>query len=224
MDQQNTNEKKSLLGNALSFAFNGIFENILAWLLMWINFFGFLVAGWICFGIVGYGLKLIDDSVASKEITPVNAVVWLASLTVLIFAMTYLFGLWLGFTRTLIQFYDTHIVKFRPVWSVSKVISLLFMGNLLTVLVALGCIAFIIPGIMVYLRSMFAIYFLIDKDLGALASLQASWELTRGKYNLMLGLAILTSLVWLIPIVGWLGSGLMMVYVYRRLEKESQLL
>ncbi len=223
---ENPNKKKSLLGDALLFAFNGIFENILSWLWMWLSFFGFALLGLVGLVITFVGLKIIIGMMApgleSVRVSPGFFI--LGYSLVFIIAMTYIFGLSLAFMRTLIQFYDTHVVKFRPVWSVFKVFSFFIMKIVLWLLIGLGLIAFIIPGILVYLRSMFAVYFLVDKDLGPFASIQASWDLTRGKYNLLLGLAIITFLIGFIPIIGWLGAGLITVYAYRALEKESRLL
>ena len=44
----------------------------------------------------------------------------------------------------------------------------------------IGLVCFIIPGIIILIRLTFSIYYLIDKDMGPIEAIKASWKLTRG--------------------------------------------
>ena len=99
-------------------------------------------------------------------------------------------------------------------------------GILVGLLVILGFILLIIPGIILGLGLQFYNYFVIDKDAGAVESLRMSWNATKG-YKLYLAwfglvllgvnllgiLLLIVGLIWTVP-----TSMIATAYVYRKLS------
>lgn len=87
---------------------------------------------------------------------------------------------------------------------------------------------FMIPGIVLLIRLMFFMYAIVDRGMGPVKSLTASWEMTQG---VTMDLVLLFLLCFVINIVGLipLGLGLLITvpltslayaYVYRKLEQR----
>lgn len=221
----NRDEKIGLIRKALLFAFDGVVEHAVSWLVVWLSFFGYLLLGGIVTAlVVGAGIKIVD-LLMSNEVSILAILLFMVcAIAFMLLAIGYGLGLLLGITRTVIQFYDTHVVQYKPIISVSKIFALLAASFLQSLLIGLGLALFIIPGIMAYLRCMFTLYILVDKNLGPVESIQASWNLTRGRYDIMLGFAIVTMLLYMIPLIGWLMASLMTAYMYRELERTQNLI
>lgn len=94
------------------------------------------------------------------------------------------------------------------------------------VIVVIGVILLIIPGIIFGIKLQFAPYLVIDKNLGPLAAIKASWALTRGSVVNLFLFGILIGLIYLLGIivvgVGLLAAipvtGLALAGVYRKLS------
>lgn len=211
--------QKSLISAAVSFAFNGIFEHMLSWLMVFFRMLGFGLLGVIVIGLlVGLGVFLTF----SQELSAFYFIT--ATSIAAIGTMFYGPSLHLGFIRTILQYSTTHEITFSPYFAMRAIAVFVISTFCIMILFGLGLALFIVPGIIVYLRTMFTTYFILDNHLGPIAAIQASWELTRGRYNLILGLALICALINIIPFVGWLMSSLMQVYVYEELRKEARLL
>jgi uncharacterized membrane protein len=97
---------------------------------------------------------------------------------------------------------------------------------LVSIIVMIGMVFFIIPGIFFGIRLQMYTWAIVDKQVGPLEALQLSWDMTRGSaWNLIL----LGLLLGLINMLGLLAIGIGMVvtgplamiatgYVYRQLE------
>lgn len=96
-------------------------------------------------------------------------------------------------------------------------------------IVGLGSLALIIPGIILAIRLQFCIYFVVDKDAGPIAALKHSWAITRGSARnlflywlvligvVLLGLlALVIGLLWAVPTVMVAGA-----YVFRKLASQT---
>ncbi len=222
---------RSLIGDSLSFAFNAIFENILPWIGMCFAFLGFTILGYMVFGIVAaityatLGIWIYPDEINISVLTPPSFPEALFFLLIMIgvvwFFFTYSASMILGFIRTMLNFYNTSVVRFRPLFNPRQVASCIAAHTIIIVLMMGGFLLFIIPGIIVLLRTMFAIYFIADKNMGPFEAINASWDLTRDKAGVLLGLSIIIFLINLVPIVGWLMTSLMKVYVYEELGNPS---
>jgi len=100
---------------------------------------------------------------------------------------------------------------------------------LYAILVTVGVILLIIPGIILSLSLQFYTYLIIDQNLSAFNGLWRSWEITKGSRWKLFGLALLLGLInmagflllgvgllWSIPI-----SMLSIAYVYRTLNRPA---
>ncbi len=103
-------------------------------------------------------------------------------------------------------------------------------GFLYSILVGIGCVLFIIPGIYWGIKYMFYYFFIVDEDCGPIEALSESGDLTDGyKWKLLL-LLILVSIFgisgYLIVGVGVLVTGpistLVLLSVYKQLKKIQQ--
>lgn len=90
----------------------------------------------------------------------------------------------------------------------------------------IGLVLFIVPGIMVELAFSMALYIVIDKEVGPIAALKASYHVTKGhRLNLLIFIALLVVLNMLGALLAGIGllvtipvSLLALVWVYRWLE------
>ena len=137
----------------------------------------------------------------------------------------------LGYLKNLFQALDGEEPQFSAYGQMSrKVFALLFAYILYTVIVALGLVLLIVPGVYVGLRWVFAPQIIVEENAGALSSLRRSWEITRGTtrqvFKLVLagcGIMLLGHLAFgigiflAIPLVH-----LMMCAAYRRLIIRGQ--
>lgn len=98
-----------------------------------------------------------------------------------------------------------------------------------TVLIAIGTVLLIVPGVIIAIGLMFSLFYIVDKDMGVFEALGASWNATKGSrltLFLFLLLAILLAIVGSIP----LGLGLFVVgpvvygamaYIYLKIGGET---
>ena len=100
---------------------------------------------------------------------------------------------------------------------------------LFSLLLIVGLICFIIPGIYLYLRFQFFAQFIVDENAGIIESLKKSWNLTEG-HELSLFLLMLAQLLILIIGVVLFLVGLLVAYplvimsqcyVYRLLNRQA---
>lgn len=69
------------------------------------------------------------------------------------------------------------------------------------ILIVLGYLSFIIPGIILHISFQFAGYFIIEKKMGPIAALKASWQICDGARMQLFLLAIVS---YFITIFGWM--------------------
>jgi uncharacterized membrane protein len=99
---------------------------------------------------------------------------------------------------------------------------------LVSIIVMIGMLFFVIPGIILGIRLQLYTWVIVDKQVGPLEALQRSWEITRGSaWNLFL-LGLLLGLVNILGMLA-LGVGVLvtgplsmvaMGYAYRQLESS----
>ena len=116
------------------------------------------------------------------------------------------------------------IVYYKPI--VKYVLASIASG----VIVFVGFILLIIPGIILAVRLQYATYLIVDKNLGPIEALKTSWKLTRGNtwnlffFGILLGLINILGVVCLV--VGlFVTVPLGMVattFVYRKLLLQSE--
>ena len=137
----------------------------------------------------------------------------------------------LGMIKSMIAFADGRKPVIGELFSCfDKRIGTVFAASLLYgLMVFLGTLLLIVPGIILGIKFMFFSYFIVDKNAGIIESFEKSAALTSGsKTNIFL----LALLLWLVNAAGalCLGAGLVVTiplsmvavaYVYRKLEGGS---
>lgn len=102
-------------------------------------------------------------------------------------------------------------IDVNQVFERSKSLFLPFLGVLILsgLAIVFGLIFFIIPGLAALFFFALATYIVVDKKLGVIESLKASYELTKAKWQWVAALFIVQfalSLVSYIPLIGWIIS------------------
>jgi hypothetical protein len=106
--------------------------------------------------------------------------------------------------------------------------SMLALMLLQGMLIGLGYMLFIVPGVILALGLYFSAYLVIDQRMGAVDAMKASWKLTTGRkgevFVVMLVFGLISAVCGMIPFVGhFIGYSLMMLgvsIVYLRLMGE----
>ena len=210
---------------------NGKAAIAFGWRTAWKNILLFLGIGVITF-LISFAVDALSTAVS--ELTEQQSLNALTGLT-LIFVVIAIDTVWqvfysLGLSRLALDFIDTGKSTFGRVFSQG---ALLWRGlgvTLLTLLiVVVGFLLLIIPGIIWSIKYSMAMYCLVDKKLGVKESLKMSAELTRGVkwqlfgFWLVLGLinlagflALVIGMVITVPL-----TMLAQAHVYRHLTKQA---
>jgi len=148
---------------------------------------------------------------------------WLKLFITGLLALFLLLGFGLGYTKFMLDFYDTGTARVSVLFSeLIRSPKVFIAGVIYLTLMLLGFVFFFIPGIILMLRLIFFVFAIADKNAGPLAALRTSWLMTRG-YTWQLfaislvifALASLSTAVFLAsPIVAFVHT-----CVYRRLPK-----
>ena len=124
---------------------------------------------------------------------------------------------------------NAQAVRFEDLWAPQRAVSFILASLLVGVIVVIGLILLIVPGIMWALRYCFVPYLVMDKGLDVTAALSESATITYGHKWQLLGLGCLIALLNILGavclLVGLLVtipvSGLAMVNAYRTLSKTA---
>jgi uncharacterized membrane protein len=85
-----------------------------------------------------------------------------------------------------------------------KLVTFFFASMLTCVLVLAGLIALILPAIYIGIRLQFFTFFILDKNLGAVDSLKASWKLTEGRFFDLLGLWFVSLILNIVGLIAFI--------------------
>lgn len=142
-------------------------------------------------------------------------------LAVLFFTIV-LVGLVIGFLRIVLDVVDTGNSTVSRILSCFHMVPRFFAASIMgTIVIGLGLIFFIVPGIILMLRLYCFPYYIIDKNMGALESLKASFRATKGLVWDLLGLNILAAgIASFIPVFGIPVACFMLAGVYRVLPRH----
>ncbi len=136
----------------------------------------------------------------------------------------------MGAIRIVLDIYAGKEVKYGGIISERSLWWKFILAEILTaVVVAVGLIFLIVPGVIAAIGFFFVQYIVIDKKLGPVDALKDSWRLAKGhKWNLFL-FAVLIILVNIAGLIA-LGIGLLVsvpvsflatVYVYKWLDRQD---
>ena len=150
-----------------------------------------------------------------------------------VYAVAWLFAMvvTLGVMRMSLRFVDEERGELVDLFAkIPLIIPYLIASIIVGIIVMIGFCLLIIPGIYLALRLQFFGWAIVDKELGPIAAIQESWEITQGSAG---NLFLLWWLLLFVNVAGMLalGIGLLvtspltlvaMGYVYRKLERSTE--
>lgn len=162
-------KKSSFIADSISFAWNSVWKNVSYWVLLVLIWFGYSIV-----------------------INFVNTIP-LVGIFVGWFLQAW-FGM--GVLMLILSFVDGNKASYKILWSTpEKVLPYLGLSFLQGLIVAVGTILLIVPGIIWGLTYMFAPYVFVDQKLGVMDSLKRSGEITKGRKWELFGFVILLMLI-----------------------------
>jgi uncharacterized membrane protein len=184
--------------------------------------FGFFIGLVLLFGV----LTIIPQFIVKS----VGDVVWL-TVILAIAAQLFQYFLAVGMIKTMLSIVDGGQPEIGELFSGGPVFVPYVLGSILYgIAVGLGILLLVLPGIYISLAFALYGYVIIDKGLGPIEALKASYAITKGVMWKLLGFFLLISLL---NVVGALlvGLGLLITapvsvvaiaYVYRQLSSQTQ--
>ncbi|MCK5632588.1 hypothetical protein KAH94_02485 [bacterium] len=133
-----------------------------------------------------------------------------------------IFGLFLGFMRIVLDLYDNGSSSVKRLFSCFYLLPKAIVATLIFILlVFVGFLFVVVPGIYLAVRMRFFMYYLIDKNLGPIECLKKSYRATKGFGWDVFALMTLQSLLMsVLPAIGFYSGCLMMVAAYKKLPKK----
>lgn len=211
MEQLDSMKKKSFnIGEAVGFGWNTVKKNLL-----------FFVGLQLILGLTSYVPSILEKLISKDQ----GMLIFLISLALWVLQI----GVSLGFLYIALKFVDGKKAKFSDLFSQFNP-GLLFNYFITSLMVGLltvgGFLLLIIPGIILMIRYNFYEFILVDKNIGYIQGLSASWKITKGNFwklclfgltlvgiNLLGLLALFVGLLVTIPL-----SMLATAYAYRKLS------
>jgi uncharacterized membrane protein len=199
-------EERLDVGGAISYGWRMMVDNILFFVLL---FLIFLVVTGIFYGIGGAFIKY-----------PV--------LTTIMYVIGFLVTVYIhmAIVNISLKIYNEEKADFRDIFTASRFFWRFLLADILyNLMVTIGLVLCIIPGIYFGIKYHFFGYIIIEQDMGVLDSLKKSWQITNGAWWDLFLLAIL---LWLIALAGVIlcGVGVLfawpiifmaVVYAYKRI-------
>lgn len=137
----------------------------------------------------------------------------------------------LGMINVYLRVLDGDEAKISDLFSATKQMFTYVMGNFcFNFLLFWGYLCFIVPGVIVSIAVQFYSYFIVDKEIGPIESIRASWIASRGArlniflmvvlFHLLRGLGGLMFFIGLIPVN--MVIGLATAEIYRQLLRNTE--
>jgi hypothetical protein len=138
-------------------------------------------------------------------------------------------GLYLGFNKVGLALRDRGNSSVKELFSCFGLVPRAFVALLVySIIVTVGTMLFIIPGIIAFLRLSLFPYFIIDKNAGAIESLKMAYKATKNHVWQAFALCVAVAIITILLRISWVGniavipfSALVYVYFYRSLVAQG---
>ena len=190
---------------------------------------GLISQFWLLVGLI-IGFTIVYSLLLIFTVPAKGETIGISSIIVCILSLFLLCLFMMGYLKNCLQTLDGEEPQFSAYGQVSrKLLSFLVAYIILGIIITIGVILFIAPGIYLGLRLQFFYAFIVDDDAGIIDSFKRSWNITKG-YSLKLFILFLIML--LIYIIGYLAViigifvaipliVLMYGYTYRKLTAPA---
>jgi hypothetical protein len=184
---------------------------------------------WILVGLV-IGYTIIGLLLSLFQPTSIDTIT-ISGIAVCMVALVFSYVFGLGYLKNLFQALDGDEPQFSAYGQQSRRIITYFLASILyAVVVSVGLMVFIVPGIYLAIRLQFYTMSIVEEDAGIISSLKRSWEITKGHggrlFLLLLvctGLGLLGVIAFIIGIfIVYPLIGLMMCHVFRKLTVSTE--
>lgn len=136
----------------------------------------------------------------------------------------------IGMVRVVLNVYENKALKFENLYEDWRLIGWYILGGIINgLLVILGLVLLIIPGIFVAVRLSMWPYIMLEGESNSIEAIKKSWKLTEGKVLKLIGLYLVQFLVVLLGIIALLVGvviampviSLSLVFVYKKLTESA---
>lgn len=173
--------------------------------------------------IISFTLSIFSSPVTSEGLSGLTTGVILMNLLSIILGCIFA----LGYVKNVFQALDGDEPQFSAYGQQARKILTYFVSDiLLCLIVCIGLVLFILPGIYLAVRLQFFTAIIVEENGGIISSLKKSWEITNGQFVpllllffTMLGIIILGTLLFVVGLFVAIPLIFMMyAYVYRKLS------
>jgi uncharacterized membrane protein len=181
---------------------------------------------WILVGLfIGYTILVLVLSMLLAPAMGSGSIAGGIIVNLILYAAALVFML--GYIKNLLQALDGEEPQFSAYGQQARKIGTYFVAEIIvSILVCIGLVFLIIPGIYIALRLQFVVLFIVEEDAGIIESLQKSWDITKDQVLPLFLLALTTIGITIVGLI-CLGVGifvaapliyLMLCCVFRKLN------
>lgn len=170
-------------------------------------------------------ISLISDKISKEIGDPLGGIIG-------IIIMVLLWWLYIGYVRMALTAYSGGMIKINDLYSGKWPMLLQFaIAAVLTgIIVAVGIVLLIVPGIIAQVGLLFGAFFVVDKGMKGIDAMKASWNLTKGhRMDIFWAFLVLILLNFAGLLLVGLGllvtvpvTALALTHLYRELDKKIQ--
>ncbi len=206
-------EKNFSIGGFFSAAWEKIVNSLLATFIIYsiAVFIAMILTTIIFFIFEHYVLHIPVHTTQASLATSSSSSSGLAVVSSFIYSIIFLFILSffkIGFIRVLLDIAKEKAIYWKKIFSkdnFSYLLSFVWAIILRGIILALGFLALVIPGIYLSLRLQFVGLALVDKKLSGWQAIKESWRLTKGKTMKVLGFDLLAALIIILLYITIIG-------------------
>ncbi len=182
---------------------------------------------WVLAGLL-IGYSILSFALRAFAIPMQDSTAGTIIISVVIILLSVIFSL--GYMRNIFQTLDDEEPRFSAYGEQAKNVVIYFLASLIIgLIVFIGCLLFIIPGIYLAIRLQFVLASIVEENTGIIDSLRRSWEITKGQTLPLFFLALTMIGIILLGFI-LLGVGIFVAvplvytmygYVFRKLNDTS---
>ncbi len=177
---------------------------------------------------VGYNCATVAYQSGTTLMSMVSSNIFSVLISAVILALFFV-GIDLGFKKVALSLHDRNDSSVKEMFSCFSLAPKALVGWILyALMVWIGWLFFVLPGFIALLRFAFFPYFIIDKNVGPIAALKMSYEVTKLHVWDLLAFWVAIKVIVYLGFLSWLGvmltwplSTLAYAFFYRKLVADA---